>query len=128
MKPRNIILSICAFVALVAISVVIFQNTYCPESERTGCEYFDCKDKKLWQESHQKIDNPRQWLYPKLQKCLRIGMTRDEVRKITGIPKSSGINVDGYLIGVPTYGIDIGVYKLYFDDDDRLIEYRFIQG
>jgi len=55
-------------------------------------------------------------------------MTRDEVRKITGVPKDKERNVDGYLIGRPRYGIDVGMFEMYFDNNNRLIEYRFIQG
>jgi len=130
MKQRKLLLLASVFSAITAlVGVAVFfilPQFNC--TDITNCRHFDCNDKKLWNKSRQQVDNPRHFLYPKLKQCLRIGMTRSEVRRLTGEPDFIEIHSDAFGMGMPPFGIDYGMLEFRYDENDRLIDYQYIQG
>ncbi len=73
-------------------------------------------------------ENRRAALVPALERELRVGMTRDEVRALLGEPDSTTDQSDTYRLGVAPLGIDPEFYRITYDAQGRVASFLLMRG
>jgi hypothetical protein len=73
-------------------------------------------------------ENRRAALVPALEREMRVGMTRNEVRELLGEPDSTTDRSDTYRLGVAPFGIDPEFYRITYDAQGRVTTFRLIRG
>lgn len=87
-------------------------------------------DKEKWRIEGQKdIELNKRWEQSEeLRKTVKIGMSRPEILTLLGLPDSSttenGIQLDTYFIGIPSYGIDMMMYNMEYQEN-KLVSLYF---
>ena len=59
---------------------------------------------------------------------LRVGMTREEVHDLLGVPESFRPGYDGWGLGFPPFGMDYDSYAVRYGPDGRVTGFGRVQG